>query len=258
MFKFLLRQSIVYQYGIDEDYYSKWSFALTGLELEFNCVNSSVVRTWSIPMDELIAKKLHGQTSSCLNMVRFNINMCGFVISQNSPTPIIEPEFRPPTKGGNVLIQVDSVNTGSTNLTISYLGGCGPRSLIWNNGNNYTFNHASPSIQSLSVNDSLVLINGDNFCNVKEMVDIFMDEIKVDKQSIELVDHEIIKLNYNQQYCKSVEIKVVSGGLVSNVFKKEFKPNPIKINTVPSDIGCIVTIEGQRLSSSFTLIVILV
>ncbi|KAM9996877.1 hypothetical protein ACTFIZ_001809 [Dictyostelium cf. discoideum] len=82
------------------------------------------------------------------------------------------------------------------------------------------------------------------------MVDIFMDEIKVDKPSIELVDHEIIKLNYNQQYCKSVEIKAVSGGLVSNVFKKEFKPNPIKINTVPSDIGGVVIIEGQRLSSS--------
>ncbi|KAN0004698.1 hypothetical protein ACTFIU_001936 [Dictyostelium citrinum] len=145
-------------------------------------------------MNESILKKLHGETNSCYYYNRYSDSICG------TPPPIIEPEFRPPTKG---VKQIDS-----TNLTISNPGGCGPRTFILPNGKNHTFIHSSPFIY---------------------------------------VDHELIKFKYNQQYSKSVFIKVVSGGLDSNVFKIEYKPNSTKINSAPRGI---VIIEGQRLSSS--------
>ncbi|KAN0026067.1 hypothetical protein ACTFIV_007047 [Dictyostelium citrinum] len=51
-------------------------------------------------------------------------------------------------------------------------------------------------------------------------------------------------------YIMSKKCFYVSGGLDSNIFKIEYKPNPTKTNNVPSDKGGIVIIEGQRLSSS--------
>ncbi|KAM9951918.1 hypothetical protein ACTFIT_002605 [Dictyostelium discoideum] len=112
----------------------------------------------------------------------------------------------------------DSID--ATNLLLDYKGGCGTRIIQWPNGYKYSFNHSNPVIDNISIESSSFISLGHNFCNSPD-----------------------------QEHSKSIIVKIVSGGLESNKFKLDYKPMPLKINSVPRLKGGSITIIGERLSS---------
>ncbi|KAM9987346.1 hypothetical protein ACTFIZ_005381 [Dictyostelium cf. discoideum] len=83
------------------------------------------------------------------------------------------------------------------------------------------------------------------------MADIFMDEIKVDKQSIELVDHEIIKLNYNQLLFHPLKYRPFLGNyscivISSTINTIECNIKPIPKGSILKDLIVSISIDGIK------------
>ncbi|KAN0045484.1 hypothetical protein ACTA71_005862 [Dictyostelium dimigraforme] len=277
------KESLVYIYDVDSSYFSKLLFSDSNYDLPFNCINDGNNKTCTAIIDDQIAKKLHGSVSSC--MVSSGAELCGIPLNpRDYPNPIIVDNFKPSTKGGQVKmkgyylaigilnlnifpnIQVPIIGnpTGvgsggggggkqqtidATNLILDYNGGCGQRTLIWPNRFYYYFNHSNPIIDSISIDHSSLAVVGSNFCNSSNNIIISIDGIQMDKSGIISIDHQLFKVNYHQLYCKSIYVSIISGGLQSNIFKFDFKPLPLKINSVPKSRGGLITITGERLSS---------
>ncbi|KAM9982670.1 hypothetical protein ACTFIZ_007196 [Dictyostelium cf. discoideum] len=275
-------ESLVYTYDINDIFFSKFSFTDLNHDLPFTCENSSSVRICTADIDEEIAKKLHGSVLSCL-MDFEGSGICSIgIYGTDFPNPIIQGEFKPPTKGGHTIIKgyylvlgiyyltilpnipvypVDHLSLASTdviNLILDYEGGCGERTLQWPNGFKYSFNHSNPIIDKISSDNSSLVAIGSNYCSNSNDVNIFIDGAQVDKINLISIDHELFEVRYTQQYCKSIYVNIVSGGLESNKIKFEFKPLPLKINSIPKVKGGLITITGERLSSQINNSLIIV
>ncbi|KAN0003361.1 hypothetical protein ACTFIZ_009525 [Dictyostelium cf. discoideum] len=261
------KNSITYIFDKNSNYFSKWEF--TDVDLPFSCTNNTVIRTCVGSVNETMAKKFKGQVLNCIN----GASECNsFLWKDYYPQPIIEGEFKPPTKGGYVTIQgyylvfgitkftilpstkvpiigdLESSTIDITNLTLDYKGGCGARTFIWPNNFNYTFNHQKPNISSISSTDTKLIANGSNFCNTIDSVAISIEGIKIDKSNITLIDHEIFEISYTQPYCKTVSLYIISGGLESNHISIDYKPILNSVNSVSKKYGGLITIAGSRLS----------
>ncbi|KAN0047753.1 hypothetical protein ACTA71_002138 [Dictyostelium dimigraforme] len=189
------------------------------------------------------------------------------------PNQVIEGTFKPQTKGGQTIMKGYYLVLGITyftilpnlrvkfvgylydetidvtNLILDYKGGCGQRTFKWPNDFVYSFNHSNPNINNITSDNSSLVVVGSNFCNSSDYINILIDGIQIDKSNIILIDHELFEVKYNQIYCKSINVNIISGGLQSNIFKFDFKPLPIKINSVPKSKGGLIIITGHRLSS---------
>ncbi|KAM9954546.1 hypothetical protein ACTFIW_003146 [Dictyostelium discoideum] len=265
-------KSLVYSYDINGSFFSKFLFSDIKYELPFTCENSSSIRTCTAYIDEEIAKKLHGGVSSCVIDIDGS-ELCLSPRKNDFPDPLIQGDFKPPTKGGHTIIKgyylVLGINyltiipdtpakivgdlffnsIDVTNLILNYEGGCGERTFQWPNGFKYSFNHSSPIIDKISSDNSSLVAIGSNFCNISNNVNIFIDGIQDDKVNLLSIDHESFQVRYSQQYCKSIYVMIISGGLESNKIKFDFQPLLLKINSVPKSKGGLITITGERLSS---------
>ncbi|KAM9982324.1 hypothetical protein ACTFIZ_006845 [Dictyostelium cf. discoideum] len=268
-------RSLVYTYDINGSFYSKFLFTDLNFQLPFTCENGSSIRTCTSYVDEEIAKNLHGSMSSCV-IDEDGSELCGSFTPNTKyyPNPIIQGEFKPPTKGSHTIIKGYYLVLGityyltiipnmkvpfvgffyeesfdATNLILDYKGGCGEKTFQWPNGFKYSFNHSNPTIDKISSDNSSLVAIGSNFCSNSNDVNIFIDGIQVDKINLISIDHELFEVRYTQQYCKSIYVNIVSGGLESNKIKFEFKPLPLKINSIPKVKGGLITITGERLSS---------
>ncbi|KAK5583198.1 hypothetical protein RB653_004789 [Dictyostelium firmibasis] len=270
------KESLIYTYGSGDAYFSKWSFTTdSNYDLPFDCLNDNRSVTCTAEMNGENAKMLHGSISTCV------IDSNGALICESIslskkyyPNPIIEGEFKPLTKGGQTSLKGYYLAFGistfftilpntkvefqgsafkksfdATNIIINYQGGCGPKTLQWPNGFNFTFNHSNPIINNASSDNRSLIVTGSNFCNNSNSVNIFIDSIQIDKLNIISIDHELFEVKYNQQYCKSIVLNIVSGDLDSNKFQFDYKPLPLKINSIPKSKGGSIIITGERLSS---------
>ncbi|EAL70005.1 immunoglobulin E-set domain-containing protein [Dictyostelium discoideum AX4] len=264
------KDSITYIFDKNSNYFSKWEF--TDVDLPFSCTNNTVIRTCVGSVNETIVKKFKGQILNCITSTNGASECNSFLWKDYYPQPIIDGEFKPPTKGGYVNIQgyylvfgitkftilpstkvpiigdLESSTIDITNLTLDYKGGCGPRTFTWPNNFNYTFNHQKPNISSVSSSDTKIIANGSNFCNIIDYVTIFIEGIKIDKSNITLIDHEIFEIAYIQPYSKSVSLHIISGGLGSNHVSFDYKPILNSANSVSKKYGGLITITGSRLS----------
>ncbi|KAN0037902.1 hypothetical protein ACTA71_000073 [Dictyostelium dimigraforme] len=225
-------------------------------------------------MNDEKAKKLHGSMKTCfMDIDGTSLCKSNYLGENEYPNPVIEGTFKPQTKGGQTIMKgyylvlgityftilpdlrvkfVGSLEDEAmdvTNLILDYKGGCGQRNLKWPNDFVYSFNHSNPNIDNISSDNSSLVVVGSNFCNSSDYVNILIDGIQIDKSNIILIDHELFEVKYNQIYCKSINVNIISGGLQSNIFKFDFKPLPIKINSVPKSKGGLIIITGHRLSS---------
>ncbi|KAM9989163.1 hypothetical protein ACTFIY_005201 [Dictyostelium cf. discoideum] len=271
-------KSLIYSYDINGSFFSKFLFTDINYELAFTCENGSSIRTCTAYIYEEIAKKLHGGMSSCVIDVDGS-ELCGVFppTAKDFPNPIIQGDFKPPTKGGHAIFKgyylVLGISTyltilpntrvffvgnivdesfDSSNLILDYRGGCGERSFQWPNGFKYSFNHSTPIIDKISSDNSSLVAIGSNFCNISNNVNIFIDGVQVDKINLLSIDHEIFEVRYSSQYCKSIYVNIVPSGLESNKYKFDFRPLPTKVNSVPKAKGGLIIISGERLSSEKT------
>ncbi|KAM9961151.1 hypothetical protein ACTFIR_003988, partial [Dictyostelium discoideum] len=247
------------------------------LYLVSGTLGSLVVKTWTrtctAGMSIDIAKNLHGQVFGCVTDNNGQSDCRMNVYQEYYPNPIIEGDFKPSTKGGLVILKGyylaiglyfytiipntrlaiignlvgDSID--ATNLILDYKGGCGTREIQWPNGYIYSFNHSNPVIDSISIESSSFISRGYNFCNSSESIQIYLDGVQIEKSKIKSIDHEQFEIIYSQEHSKSIVVNIVSGGLESNKFKLDYKPMPLKINSVPRLKGGSITIIGERLSS---------
>ncbi|KAM9956901.1 hypothetical protein ACTFIR_003636 [Dictyostelium discoideum] len=266
------KQSLEYTYDIDSTYFLKWNFKDLNYELVFECKNNSKTRTCVAGMSIDIAKNLHGQVFGCVTDNNGQSDCRMNVYQEYYPNPIIEGDFKPSTKGGLVILKGYYLAIGlyfytiipntklligdlfgdsfdATNLILDYKGGCGTKEIQWPNGYIYSFNHSNPVIDSISIESSSFISRGYNFCNSSESIQIYLDGVQIEKSKIKSIDHEHFEIIYSQEHSKSIVVKIVSGGLESNKFKLDYKPMPLKINSVPRLKGGSITIIGERLSS---------
>ncbi|KAM9956872.1 hypothetical protein ACTFIR_003607 [Dictyostelium discoideum] len=266
------KKSLEYTYDIYSPYYTKWIFKDLNYELVFECKNNSMERTCTAGMSIDIAKNLHGQVFGCVTDNNGQSDCRMNVYQEYYPNPIIEGDFKPSTKGGLVILKGYYLAIGlsyytiipntklligdlfgdsfdATNLILDYKGGCGTREIQWPNGYIYSFNHSNPVIDSISIESSSFISRGYNFCNSSESIQIYLDGVQIEKSKIKSIDHEQFEIIYSQEHSKSIVVKIVSGGLESNKFKLDYKPMPLKINSVPRLKGGSITIIGERLSS---------
>ncbi|KAM9980600.1 hypothetical protein ACTFIY_002905 [Dictyostelium cf. discoideum] len=260
------KQSLEYTYDIDSTYFQKWIFQDLNYELVFDCKNNSTTRTCAAAMSIDIAKNLHADKNG-------ESDCTSYLLSKYYPNPIIEGDFKPSTKGGQTILKgyylaigvyyytiipntrlsiIGDLHSGSTdvtNLILNYKGGCGQRTIQWQNGFKYSFNHSNPVIDNISIESSSLISHGSNFCNSSESIQIYLNGVQIEKSKIKSIGHEQFEITYIQDYSKSVIVNIVSGGLESNKFKLDFKPIPLKINSVPRLKGGSITIIGERLSS---------
>ncbi|KAK5583200.1 hypothetical protein RB653_004791 [Dictyostelium firmibasis] len=269
------KESLIYTYGSGDAYFSKWSFTDSNYDLPFDCLNDNRSVTCTAEMNGENAKMLHGSISTCVIDSNGEL-ICRFInlITNYYPNPIIEGEFKPLTKGGQTSLKGYYLAFGisssftilpntkvefqgsafkesfdATNIMLDYQGGCGPKTLQWPNGFNFTFNHSNPIINNASSDNRSLIVTGSNFCNNSNYVNLFIDGVQIDKLNIISIDHELFEVKYNQQYCKSIVLNIVSGGLESNKFQFDYKPLPLKINSIPKSKGGSIIITGERLSS---------
>ncbi|KAM9989087.1 hypothetical protein ACTFIY_005121 [Dictyostelium cf. discoideum] len=191
-------------------------------------------------------------------------------------------DFKPPTKGGHTILKgyylvlgiyyltifpdkpVNPVglqhlaSTDVINLILDYEGGCGERTFQWPNGFKYSFNHTNPIIDKISSDNSSLVAIGSNFCSNSTDVNILIDGVQVKIINLLSLNHELFEVRYPQQYCKSIYVMIVSGGLESNKYKFDFGPLLLKINSVPKAKGGSITISGERLSSEIKSSLIIV
>ncbi|KAM9992335.1 hypothetical protein ACTFIY_009797 [Dictyostelium cf. discoideum] len=245
------KQSLEYTYDIDSTYFQKWIFQDLNYELVFDCKNNSTTRTCAAAMSIGIAKNLHGQIKICGTDNNGELDCHMPVYEDYYPNPIIDGDFKPSTKGGQTILKgnlfLDSIDV--TNLILDYKGGCGQRTIQWPNGFKYVFNHSNPVIDNISIESSSIISHGSNFCNTSESIQIYLNGVQIEKSKIKSIDHEQFEITYIQDYSKSIIVNIVSGGLESNKFKLDFKPMPLKINSVPILKSGSITIIGERLSS---------
>ncbi|KAN0037661.1 hypothetical protein ACTFIV_003014 [Dictyostelium citrinum] len=263
------KNSISFVFDINSYYFSKWKFS--DIDLLFSCTNNSATRTCVGSVNDTMAKKFKGDISNCISSPNGVSDCNSFLWKDYYPNPIIDGEFRPPTKGGLINLQgfylvfginkltilpstkvsigdLESSTIDITNLTLDYKGGCGPRTFIWPNNFNYTFNHQKPNISTVSSSDTKIIANGTNFCNTIDSINIIIDGVKLDKSNITLIDHEVFEISYIQPYCKSISLYIVSGGIESNHVSIDYKPILNAINSVSKKNGGVITITGSRLS----------
>ncbi|KAM9994675.1 hypothetical protein ACTFIZ_007812 [Dictyostelium cf. discoideum] len=267
------KQSLEYTYDINSAYYTKWNFEYNNYDLVFECKNNSILRTCTADMSNETAKNLYGYARACVTDKNGESDCLMGVTPKYYPKPIIDGDFKPSTKGSPTILKGYYLATGATfytiipdtrvqfvermssdkfdplNLLLEYQGGCGTRTFVLRNGFKYSFNHSSPKIDNISIGTSSIISSGSNFCNSSDSVEIYLDGVQIDKTNIKSIDHEQFEINYIQEYSKSIVVNIVSGGLESNKFKLDYKPTPLKINSVPRLKGGSITIFGDRLSS---------
>ncbi|KAM9978686.1 hypothetical protein ACTFIY_012448 [Dictyostelium cf. discoideum] len=265
------KESLIYVYKTNDLYYSKWNFIDLKYELPFDCIIDSSNRTCTSQMNYEISKKLHGRIETCIVDTDSDVGCIGS--SRNYPNPIIEGDFKPPTKGGHTIIKgyylvigifyltiipetlvypvssLFNASTDITNLLLDYKGGCGQRTFEWSSGFKFSFNHSNPNIRSISSDNSPLVATGSNFFGTPNNVNIFIYGDQIDKVNLLSIDHDRFEVRYSHKFCKSIYVNIVSGGLESNKIKFDFKPLLLKANSVPKSKGGSITITGERLSS---------
>ncbi|KAM9976544.1 hypothetical protein ACTFIR_010385 [Dictyostelium discoideum] len=180
-------------------------------------------------MNYEIFKKLHGIIETCI------VDSDGDVVcvgsSRNYPKPIIEGDFKPPTKGGHSIIKGYYLVLGMdfykiiSNTNVLYVGIPYEKSF---DAINLILDYKGGE------NSSLVVI-GSNFCDTSNNVNIFIDGVKIDKVNLISIDHDQFEVRYSEKYSKS-----------------------IYANSVPKSKGGSITITGQRLSSQINDALIIV
>ncbi|KAM9986294.1 hypothetical protein ACTFIY_010726 [Dictyostelium cf. discoideum] len=212
--------------------------------------------------------------------------MYGSIISYNDrrtmnrdmfPTPIISSPFRPPTKGGELVIKgtylafferssfyqiiyptrqfIDILNPrlsfDPTNINVQFPPGCGYQLIKWENNKLYNFSYENPSISNIKTTYSNIIVNGSNFCDKSYPSNITIDGNLIQSPNYEK-DQDSIIIKYNEKYSTKSKIIIETSNCTSIETIFEFKPDHLTINSVPTNKGGLILINGIRLSPNPT------
>ncbi|EAL73595.1 immunoglobulin E-set domain-containing protein [Dictyostelium discoideum AX4] len=237
-------------------------------QLDFECSNSknSNSTTCFTTIDDEEKKQMYGGKIS-YNHER-SMDRALF------PTPIISSPFRPPTKGGELVIkgtyltfferasyyqiiypksQIINIfdfqlsSFDPTNVNVQFPPGCGYQLIEWENGKVYNFSYEKPSISNIKTTSPNIIVNGSNFCDKSYPSNITIDGNLIQSSNIEK-DQDSIIIKYNEKYATKSKIIIETSNCTSIETIFEFKPDQLTINSVPINKGGLILINGIRLS----------
>ncbi|KAM9985250.1 hypothetical protein ACTFIZ_008802 [Dictyostelium cf. discoideum] len=144
------------------------------------------------------------------------------------------------------------------NITVTIPPGSGNFAIAFDDGGNYynkyfPFSYESPKILStvLDLSKRILIINGDNFFTDKNLVEVYFDGVKQTNFNIS-VNHTQIQVNNFSRLDlgpMSVNIKINEISMENNYIHC-FQPIITSISSVTNHLGGIVTINGEKLSST--------
>ncbi|KAK5574824.1 hypothetical protein RB653_010078 [Dictyostelium firmibasis] len=249
----------------------------SSFQLNFTCIHS-INTTCSSQINESEKKQMYGDQISYYTTDKTYRLDPGMY-----PTPIVSTPFKPSTKGeksiikGSYLVFSEKITVfdiiyptrreikildikssssfDATNVNVEFPSGCGYQVIKWVNGINYNFSYASPTISKIKITSTNIIVNGSDFCDSTYQPNITIDGIAV-QSSIIKKDHDSIVFNYSQLYTSKSLMRIVTSNITSVEAELQFKPEPLIINSVPINKGGLIILDGLRLSSSQTNIVV--
>ncbi|KAN0019539.1 hypothetical protein ACTFIU_002754 [Dictyostelium citrinum] len=279
--------TIVYEYGLQSEYFTKWIYTDNNYIATFSCLTNTTIRkcTFSPTISDL--KKLYSNKiyycsidplSSTPSQEQCNN---GILSASYYPTPVISKDFKPSTKGGQVVIigsflisngyyfptqsgevKIEVPNTNGlidpTNITIkSFPIGCGGQIIQYYNNKYFKFQYSNPSLISMSTkkineynnnNDKIkLIINGENFCISDDNVTLKIG--KFNGLQLNWDNSNTVSMEFDQLYSGLYNVSMNAKGLISNNLLVTFNPEIKSVTSIPSDLGGIITITGNRLLS---------
>ncbi|KAM9962635.1 hypothetical protein ACTFIR_005551 [Dictyostelium discoideum] len=230
----------------------------------------------------------NSNSTTCFTTINDNQKkqMYGVKISSNDqpdtldrakfPTPIIYTPFRPPTKGGELVIKgtyltffekayyqiiypknqfIEILNPklsfDPTNVNLQFPAGCGYQLIKWENGKLYNFSYENPSISNIKPTSSNIIVNGSNFCDKSYPSNITIDGNLIQSSNYEK-DEDSIIIIYSEKHATKSKIIIETSNCTSIETIFEFKPDQLTINSVPINKGGLILINGIRLSPNLT------
>ncbi|EAL62661.1 hypothetical protein DDB_G0289561, partial [Dictyostelium discoideum AX4] len=275
--------TIVFEYNLNDEYFTKWFYFDNNYFAIFSCFDNSTNRICEFlpsisDMDKLYSNKIF---YCSINPSSSSVEECNNSILKPSfyPTPIISKDFKPPTKGGQVVIKgsflissghkfptqygdvkVEIPNSGlinPTNITIkSFPFGCGEQTIRYYNNKLFKFQYSNPILYSISIekineySKIKLIINGDNFCTISDNVSLSIGKLNGLQFNWENNNNNnIISIEYDQIYSGLYNVSLNANGLISNNLLLTFNPEIKSVTSVPKSLGGIITIRGNRLIS---------
>ncbi|KAM9979449.1 hypothetical protein ACTFIY_008694 [Dictyostelium cf. discoideum] len=238
-------------------------------QLNLECSNSknSNSTTCFTTIDDEEKKQMYGSRISINHEPSTNWAMF--------PTPIISSPFRPPTKGGELVIKGTylafserlyyqiiyptrqfiilnpRLSFDPTNINVQFPPGCGYQLIKWENNKLYNFSYENPSISNIKTTYSNIIVNGSNFCDKSYPSNITIDGNLIQSPNYEK-DQDSIIIKYNEKYSTKSKIIIETSNCTSIETIFEFKPDQLTINSVPTNKGGLILINGIRLSPNPT------
>ncbi|KAM9986274.1 hypothetical protein ACTFIY_010683 [Dictyostelium cf. discoideum] len=138
-----------------------------------------------------------------------------------------------------------------TNINVQFPPGCGYQLIKWENGKLYNFSYENPSISNIKTTYSNIIVNGSNFCDKSYPSNITIDGNLIQSPNYEK-DQDSIIIKYNEKYSTKSKIIIETSNCTSIETIFEFKPDQLTINSVPTNKGGLILINGIRLSPNPT------
>ncbi|KAM9984455.1 hypothetical protein ACTFIZ_004168 [Dictyostelium cf. discoideum] len=264
-----------YQIPIGSDNITSISFEhydLSQFQLNLECSNSknSNSTTCFTTINDDDKKQMYG--------VKISYNHEKGIDRSMLPSPIVSSPFRPPTKGGELVIKgtyltffeksfyqivypkpqylIIDINNPKlsfdpTNVNVQFPPGCGYQLIKWENGKLYNFSYENPSISNIKITSSNIIVNGSNLCDKSYPSNITINGNLIQSSNYEK-DEDSIIINYIEKYATKSKIIIETSNCTSTETNFEFKPELLTINSVPINKGGLILIDGIRLSSNPT------
>ncbi|KAM9970217.1 hypothetical protein ACTFIR_002065 [Dictyostelium discoideum] len=282
--------TIVFEYNLNDEYFTKWIYFDNNYYAIFSCFDNSTNRICEFSpsisdMEKLYSNKIFycSIDPSSSSSSSSSVEECKNSILKPSfyPTPIISKYFKPPTKGGQVVIEgsflissgykfptqygdvkvefPNSTLINPTSITIkSFPFGCGEQTIQYYNNKLFKFQYSKPTINSIYIpkingNSKIkLIISGDNFCTINDNVSLTIGKfngLQFNWENNDDNDKNIISIEYDQIYSGLLNVSLDANGLNSNIILINFNPEIKSVTSVPRATGGIITIKGNRLIS---------
>ncbi|KAK5581655.1 hypothetical protein RB653_001692 [Dictyostelium firmibasis] len=286
------KDSLVIKYNADDYYYKNLTFDHddgSGTHfMSFDCILNNTIRICTLPVKETDYPKMYSfHLFACVYRYE-KLFMCDYKVDTSQlPGPFLISDFRPPTRGGNVTLSgyylqleiigdiyfynpyindqyinsrdsywvqgnIFSPKFDRINLSLLVHPGCGYRTILWDNRQDFNITYQDPFIKHIEINQEIIDISGTNFYNQSIFVSVIIENKRVDPKDIILVDFENIKLKYNyyEPFSKILSVQVSCCDYLSNKFEISYPPIPSTSNSIPKLKGGLLIINGNRLTSS--------
>ncbi|KAK5581669.1 hypothetical protein RB653_001706 [Dictyostelium firmibasis] len=286
------KDSLVIKYNADDFYYKNLTFdhfdGSGTYSMSFDCILNNTIRICTLPVKETDYPKMYAFKLYACVYKNEKFFWCDYRVDITQfPGPLLISDFRPPTRGGNVTLSgyylqleiigyiyfynpyindqyinsrdsywvngnIFSPKFDRINLSLLVYPGCGYRTILWANLQDFNITYQDPFIKQIEINQEIIDISGTNFYNQSIFVGVIIENKVVDPKDIILVDFENIKLkyNYSEPFSTKLSVQVSCCDYLSNKFEISYPPIPSSSNSIPKLKGGLLIINGNRLNSS--------